>query len=274
MMTLKPKKVLTRLTMLLLKMSPLLGTHALVQGSTNRQLRYALGNLLVEALAASASRTNPFPLNTPERPWRDPLDELRANRRKMVSQIATGLTEFVMTLQQQEDLISTSEQTKALAPKAAALHSTKLYNLPNEELADVIKRDCRERQFLFTADMTRAVYDDAVVFKDGSDIDGSYPLDAWVRGCKLLFDARQSHCKIMEHTLSVTNQQVRFRFAETLTFKAMLQPRVYLTGTVVMKRDPLSGLIVSYEEKWDQDMNEIFRRTQFFYKATYDRTTV
>jgi hypothetical protein len=38
---------------------------------------------------------------------------------------------------------------------------------------------------------------------------------------------------------------------------------VYLTGTVVMKRDEQSGLIVSYEEKWDQDLNELLRRTKF-----------
>lgn len=175
----------------------------------------------------------------------------------MVSLFAMGLTEMLVA---QQGIVN--DQRRALAPSDAASNE-KLYNLSNEELAEIIKRDCRERQFLCTADMTRAIYDDAATFKDGSDIDGSYPIDAWIRGCKLLFDASESQCRILEHSLSVTNQQVRFRFAETLTFKTVLRPRVYLTGTVVMKRDPQTGLIVSYEEKWDQDMNEIFRRTQF-----------
>jgi hypothetical protein len=136
-------------------------------------------------------------------------------------------------------------------------------NLSNDELAAIIKSDSRERQFLYTADFSTSIYDDKARFKDGSDIDGAYPMHAWIRGCKLLFDPNQSQCKILEHTLKVTNRHVQFRFAETLTFNTVLRPRVYLTGTVVMKRDEHSGLIVSYEEKWDQDMNEVFRRTKF-----------
>jgi hypothetical protein len=262
-MSLIPKKFTTLLALMLLLLSHFTTTYALVQGSDSRKLGITLGDLFVEVVAASASTRSPFPLRIPRLPMRDTLEELRANRRKRVSQMAMGLTDFVMALQPTNDLIFISQQTNAIPSTAAAKCTKKRYNLPNDELADIIKRDCRERQFLFTADMTRAIYDDAATFKDGSDIDGSYPLDAWVRGCKLLFDARRSQCKILEHTLSVTDQKVWFRFTETLTFKTMLQPRVYLTGTVVMKRDPESGLIVTYEEKWDQDMNEIFRRTQF-----------
>lgn len=239
-------------------------TYGLVQGNAGRQLGNAFGEIFVETMAASASRTIPFPLPVPGRPWRDPMKELRENRQKMVSLVAMGLTEMLVASQQQTGTIQKrrTDQTRALAP-AAAVAAEKLYNLPHDELAEIIKRDCRERQFLFTADMTRAIYDDDATFKDGSDLDGSYPMEAWVRGCNFLFDANRSQCKILEHTLSVTDQQVWFRFTETLTFKTLLQPRVYLTGTVVMKRDPKTGLIVSYEEKWDQGMSEIFRRTQF-----------
>lgn len=220
-------------------------------------------------MSVTASRTIPFPLPLPgRRTLRDNhVKDLHDNRRKMVSLFAMGLTELLVAQQQQASTaLAQTDERRSLAPAAAAAVSSsskKLYNLSNEDLAAIIKQDCREKQFLYTADMTKAIYDDAATFKDGSGIDGSYPMEAWIRGCNLLFDAGQSQCKILEHTMSVTNQQVWFRFTETLTFRTMWQPRVYLTGTVVMKRDPQTGLIMSYEEQWDQDMNEIFRRTQF-----------
>ncbi|KAG7374119.1 hypothetical protein IV203_013214 [Nitzschia inconspicua] len=233
----------------------------LVQGTrSSRRLTNVLGEVLVETMAASVSRTLPFPI--PGRPLRDTRKDFKESRRKMVSLFATQLTELLVVRQQHPRTIYKTNGINTLAPPDTSV-SEKLYHLAADELAEIIKRDCRERQFLCTADMTRAIYDDDATFKDGSDIDGSYSMDAWVRGCKFLFDAKESQCKILEHTLRVTNQQVSFRFAETLTFKTILQPRVYLTGTVLMKRDPHSGLIVSYEEKWDQDMNEVLRRTQF-----------
>ncbi|KAL3910304.1 MAG: hypothetical protein SGARI_002191, partial [Bacillariaceae sp.] len=105
-----------------------------------------------------------------------------------------GLTEMVTS----NSAATIDMPNQALAPASA---TPKLFNLPNDELAEVIKADCRERQFLCTADMTREIYDDNATFKDGSDIDGSYPMDAWIRGCKLLFDGQKSQCRILEHTL-------------------------------------------------------------------------
>ena len=37
----------------------------------------------------------------------------------------------------------------------------------------------------------------------------------------------------------------------------LLQPKVYLSGKVILERDPKTGLITSYREKWDQDVNNL-----------------
>jgi hypothetical protein len=173
----------------------------------------------------------------------------------MVSSLAMSLTDVLTTQLDSSSTVATNYRLLNAEKKRT--------DLSNEELAEIILQDGRERQFLFTADFSTSIYDDNATFKDGSDIDGSYPMNAWIRGCKLLFDPKQSQCKILEHTLRVSDHHVRFRFAETLTFNTVLRPRVYLTGTVVMKRDEQSGLIVSYEEKWDQDLNELLRRMKF-----------
>ena len=190
---------------------------------------------------------------------KEKFNDYKENRRKMVSLLAMTLTDAITT-----QLDSSSTTAVGAATNYRLLNpENKQTNLSNEELAKIILQDGRERQFLFTADFSTSIYDDNATFKDGSDIDGSYPMNAWIRGCKLLFDPKQSQCKILEHTLKVSHQHVKFRFAETLTFNTVLRPRVYLTGSVVMKRDEQSGLIVSYEEKWDQDLNELLRRTKF-----------
>lgn len=205
-------------------------------------------------------------------PWQDVVDDqvqvLQARQRKLVSNVAmqftlaltdstTTTTTRAMSLQQLSS--SSSSSTTAALPAAKFLH------VSNQAMADIILSDCRDRQFLYTADLTREIYHDACQFKDGSNLDGSYPLEAWVRGCQFLFDATASHCRILPHTLQVTDRAVSFRFAETLAFNTASRhrPRVHITGTVHMKRDTDTGLVVSYEEDWDQDLKEIFRRTTF-----------
>ena len=42
----------------------------------------------------------------------------------------------------------------------------KLLNLPADRLADIVRADLVERQFLATADFTRAVYDEGALFTD------------------------------------------------------------------------------------------------------------
>lgn len=189
----------------------------------------------------------------------DKYDDYRERRRKFVSMVAMGLTGMLTTpLLRPGGWTGVTRRTPDTIPSALKL-APKLKNLSNAALAEIIKMDGRERQFLFTADMTRSVYDESATFKDGSDIDGAYPIDAWVRGCRVLFDAKGSRCKILEPTMSVTSNHVKFRFAEVLQFRAMFRPRVYLTGTVTMRRHPETGLIVHYEEEWDQDLQDLIR---------------
>jgi hypothetical protein len=45
--------------------------------------------------------------------------------------------------------------------------------------------------------------------------------------------------------------QIRLRFSETLCFNIPLQPKVPLTGTLVLQRGS-DGLITKYREVWDQ----------------------
>jgi hypothetical protein len=135
--------------------------------------------------------------------------------------------------------------------------ASKMFNLSNRELANIIMRDCQEKRFLFTGDMTRSIYDENARFKDGSDIDGAYSMNAWSRGCKFLFDENESQCSIREDTLSVTSSHVKFRFTSVLQFRHFFRPKVSISGTIVMKRDVDTGLILSYEEKWDRSVGEL-----------------
>ena len=142
----------------------------------------------------------------------------------------------------------------------------KLWNLSNDELADIIVRDGREKQFLFTADLTREIYDESCMFCDGSDLDGSYPIDAWVRGCRFLFDSNESSSRIIEDTLRVSSHRVVFTFEEELQFN-MIPPflrrslqRISLTGSIIMDRDPQTGLIVQYQEVWDQSLGQLMKQ--------------
>lgn len=105
------------------------------------------------------------------------------------------------------------------------------------------------------ADLTRSVYDESATFIDEID---TYQMDAWIKGTKRLFVADKSQVEIVPDTLQVTDQEATFNFTEYLTFNIpLLQPRVYLSGKVVLKRDPKTGLITSYQEKWDQDVNTV-----------------
>lgn len=135
------------------------------------------------------------------------------------------------------------------------LQDKKQVGIRNDELAEIIQRDVQENQFMVRADLTRSVYDESATFIDEID---TYQMDAWIRGTKRLFVADKSQVEIVPDTLQVTDQEATFNFTEYLTFNIpLLQPRVYLSGKVVLKRDPKTGLITSYQEKWDQDVNTV-----------------
>ena len=274
----------TRAVLLLLLLSILMMTEAFVAPTLTERTR---STTPVMAMPASSSVTAaaatfamvPFPPFVLQRrrrtihAWQDVVDEqvqvLQARQRKFVSNVAMQLT---LALTDSTTTTTTTTTTTSAMPlqqssssSTAALPAAKLLHLSNQAMADIILSDCRDRQFLYTANLTREIYHDACQFKDGSNLDGSYPLEAWVRGCQFLFDATASHCRILPHTLRVTDRAVSFRFAETLAFNtpSRHRPRVHITGTVHMKRDAETGLVVSYEEDWDQDLTEIFRRTTF-----------
>lgn len=138
----------------------------------------------------------------------------------------------------------------------------KQHNLSNDQLANVIQNDVSDNNVLVTADMTRSIYDDKCTFKDGSNLDGSYPMEPWVLGCRMLFHSEHSVSRIVDQTLHVTEAFATFRFEGELQFRGPFSPRVHLAGRILMKRSRQTGLIVSYEEFWDDNVMDIVKNAQ------------
>ena len=131
----------------------------------------------------------------------------------------------------------------------------KQIGISNEELAKIIVQDIQDNQFMVRADLTRSIYDEKATFTDEID---TYQLDAWIQGTKRLFVANQSHVDLVPNSLQVNVTEATFLFTEFLTFNIpFLLPKVYLSGKVILKRDPTTGLITSYQEQWDQDVNTV-----------------
>ena len=143
-----------------------------------------------------------------------------------------------------------------LPSDARADEGAKLVGLAPAELARIVKADVVERQFLCTADFTRGLYDEAATFTDEID---TYKLDAFVKGTKALFVADKSHVDLTSD-VEVTKDAATFLFSEYLTFNLpVFKPRVSLTGKVVLKRSPETGLFVSYREFWDQSVVDVLK---------------
>ena len=64
--------------------------------------------------------------------------------------------------------------------------------------------DITIRQALITADFTRSVYSESCQFKDEID---TYPIDDYVRGTKLLFNAGLSHVELTSPVSSVRDAE-------------------------------------------------------------------
>jgi hypothetical protein len=141
----------------------------------------------------------------------------------------------------------------------------KLHNLPNDVLAQMILQDAKERNSLVTADFSQSIYDDDTIFKDGSGLDGAYPMAPWILGCKMLFNEQNSLSTIVEETLVATLSHITFRFEGDLEFRGPFSPQVFLTGQVIMTRDPVTGLINSYKELWDKDVFQICKEARLHY---------
>lgn len=132
-------------------------------------------------------------------------------------------------------------------------------HLNEESLTEILLQDICERNSLVTADFASSIYEDSCRFKDGSDLDGSYPMKPWQLGCKMLFKGDKSKSNIVEDSLVVTSEAITFRFESDLEFRGPFSPQVLLTGRVVMLRNPQTGLISSYEEKWDDNVWDIVK---------------
>jgi hypothetical protein len=136
----------------------------------------------------------------------------------------------------------------------------KLSNLSNTDLSKIITKDMVENQFLVSADITREVYDESATFTDEID---AYTMDKWIKGTKRLFVADKSQVNLEPDSLTVTDEEATFRFTEYLMFNIPFKPTVYLSGKVILKRDPNTGLIISYQEQWDQDVASVLKTAKF-----------
>lgn len=148
----------------------------------------------------------------------------------------------------------------AVSPSKAVLAlEPKRLNLKNDELAKIVTADLVDRQFLATADFTRAVYDESATFTDEID---SYTLDKFIKGTSKLFVADRSHVELTSPVI-VTSEKAEFTFSENLCFNIPFKPVVYVSGKVVLTRDPTSGLFTAYREYWDQKPGDVVRAAKF-----------
>jgi hypothetical protein len=139
-------------------------------------------------------------------------------------------------------------------PVSAA--ETKLTNLDNDKLKEIILKDINQYSFLTTGKITRAIYDESATFQDEID---TYGIDQWIQGTSRLFVGEGSDLRLVGD-VHVSNQQVEFLFDEDLMFNLpFVRPKVHLTGRLVLERDPKTGLITKYREYWDQDVWSVLK---------------
>ena len=130
-----------------------------------------------------------------------------------------------------------------LQVEKAVAAEEKLMNLSDEELKAIVLSDL-EKDFLVSADITRAIYDESATFTDEIDV---YTMDKWIKGTKALFVAEKSKLDILGD-VNVNKDKVEFSFREDLMFRIPFRPVCSLSGKVVLSRDPSTGLITKYRE--------------------------
>lgn len=131
--------------------------------------------------------------------------------------------------------------------------------LTNDEIKDIVKSDIINNQFLATGQITRSIYKPTATFTDEID---TYELEQWIKGTQKLFVGNKSLVKLVGD-IQVTNNDIQFNFDEDLMFNIPFRPVVSITGKVILERDPLSGLITSYREYWDQDVLTVLKSAKF-----------
>mmetsp|Transcript_17887 Transcript_17887/g.26146 ORF Transcript_17887/g.26146 Transcript_17887/m.26146 type:complete len:241 (-) Transcript_17887:89-811(-) len=138
----------------------------------------------------------------------------------------------------------------------------KLYNLSPDEIAAVVKKDLLTNAFLTNGKLTRSIYDEKATFTDEID---TYTLDKWIVGTSRLFVGPPYSRVDLVGDVQASEKEIVFRFDEDLMFNIpLIRPVVSLTGKVVLERDEKSGLITSYREFWDQDVNTVLKSAKLF----------
>jgi hypothetical protein len=122
-------------------------------------------------------------------------------------------------------------------------------------LKEIILKDILEHSFLTTGKITRSIYDESATFQDEID---TYTMDKWILGTSRLFVGDGSELRLVGD-VNVSNEEVEFLFDEDLMFNIPFQPKVHLTGKLVLDRDPNTGLITKYREYWDQGVIDVLK---------------
>ena len=225
---------------------------------------------MVVVVAAVTTTTTAFQLTTPTNKVSETTlfattagdNNLSTTRRNVLgvittaAGIVTGATGG-LSIQPAQPAYAAATTTKS--PKQSM--DEKQLNLSNEDIGKIVKEDIVDRQFLVTGDFTRSIYDESATFQDEID---TYQLDQWIIGVKRLFIPSGSHITLLEDTFKVTNDEITFKFSEYLQFNLRVaKPTLSLTGTLILKRSPETGLITSYKEIWDQDINTVLKSAKF-----------
>lgn len=156
--------------------------------------------------------------------------------------------------------LSASAATASLLPLQSAYGaSEKRINISDSDLKQIILSDVVDKSFLVTADITRAVYDESATFTDEIDV---YTMDKWIKGTKSLFIPSGSRVTLVGD-VNVSPSEVTFQFDEDLMFNIPFKPVCSLSGKVVLARDEKTGLITSYREYWDQQINDVLKTAKF-----------
>jgi hypothetical protein len=137
----------------------------------------------------------------------------------------------------------------------ATMAPSKKERISEEELKRIVTADVVERAFLVSADLTRDIYEENASFTDEID---TYSISQWISGTKKLFVPEGSRVTLVGD-VQVTPEAVQFQFDEELMFRIPFRPVVSLSGYVVLTRNPVTGLISSYTEHWDQDVLSVLK---------------
>jgi len=147
--------------------------------------------------------------------------------------------------------------TGLVIPTTPAVAS-EVEKISDEVIKKTVESDILERQFLVTGNLSPEIYRSTASFTDEID---TYKMDQWMKGTQKLFVGEKSEIRLVGE-VQVSKEQVEFRFDEDLMFRIPFNPKVALTGKVILARDE-DGFITSYREFWDQDVATVLKSAKF-----------